>query len=391
MSELYDGDPCTTNGIEGTCKFLTKCKSVLEEIQKGVFPSMFCGFEGTQSIVCCTDSTASTITTRSPPMITTVTSHPITSTTSEATRLLPIVSEKVGDRATEMCKKYSQYAYETSDVLLSLIPSKNSKTLECAFEKEVLIVGGTLASRKEFPHMAQIGYITGSEIAWACGGSLISENFIITAAHCIWSHQLGAAKLARVGITNISDTSYLQTRNVQQIIKHPEYVGQKYNDIALLKMDRNFDMNSYVRPACVYTQESIPHSESIATGWGKVGFSQDDSKELLKVTLEFFTNEKCNKTYRRDIIQPGSSLSSGIVENLMVCAGSSGDFKDTCQGDSGGPLQIYHEDTAEIKCMYDIIGITSFGKSCGLAKNVPGVYTRVSAYMKWIEENVWPR
>lgn len=56
------------------------------------------------------------------------------------------------------------------------------------------------------------------------------------------------------------------------------------------------------------------------------------------------------------------------------------------QGDSGGPLQIYHSND-DIECMYDIVGITSFGKACS---GSPGVYTRVSKYIEWIENIVWP-
>lgn len=56
-----------------------------------------------------------------------------------------------------------------------------------------------------------------------------------------------------------------------------------------------------------------------------------------------------------------------------------------CQGDSGGPIQVYHSSLA---CMYTVVGITSFGKSCGI-ESVPGVYTRVSAYLDWIERVVW--
>lgn len=60
------------------------------------------------------------------------------------------------------------------------------------------------------------------------------------------------------------------------------------------------------------------------------------------------------------------------------------------QGDSGGPLQIYHEESEKNKCMYNIVGVTSFGQGCGLSKNHPGVYTRVSHYIQWIENIVWP-
>nr|XP_023021786.1 serine protease persephone-like [Leptinotarsa decemlineata] len=397
LAQLYDGDYCTTNdGTRGTCKYITKCQSALNDIRKGIYPSDICGFVGTQSIVCCTDPNSSTITkttTSSTTPRTTTTRMTITTrrSTTATTRKSTSADMKVGARAAEMCKQYAKFAYEKSeDSSLSLIPTF-SENLECAFEKIPLIVGGTKASRQEFPHMAQLGYISGSDTEWACGGSLISRNFVLTAGHCLWSQDLGAPKLVRVGITNVSDTNYLQVRNVKQIIRYPDYIGEKYHDIALLKMDRDYEMNPYVRPACIHTQKDIPYNNAIASGWGRIEFSGDDSKDLLKVVLEFFSTSQCNYTYRRDINQPGSSLAKGILEDTMICAGSTKEYRDTCQGDSGGPLQIYHEDTADIKCMYEIVGVTSFGQSCGLAKNVPGVYSRVSAYVKWIEDNVWPR
>lgn len=76
----------------------------------------------------------------------------------------------------------------------------------------------------------------------------------------------------------------------------------------------------------------------------------------------------------------------GITPN-MICAGDhSGWNKDTCQGDSGGPLQISHPKNM---CFFQVLGITSFGQGCG-GVNIPGVYTRVSHYLNWIEDIVWP-
>lgn len=113
-----------------------------------------------------------------------------------------------------------------------------------------------------------------------------------------------------------------------------------------------------------------------------VEYSGDKSDPLLKVTLDLFTYAECNDTFQYD---KNRRLRDGIVDATQFCAGSRTDNKDTCQGDSGGPLQVYHT----YHCMYSIIGVTSFGKACGLVNN-PGVYTRVSAYLPWIESVVWP-
>ncbi|XP_018562087.1 serine protease persephone [Anoplophora glabripennis] len=389
-ASLYEGDSCTLkNGNGGTCKYLTHCPAALQLLQSGVFPEI-CGFEGTQSIICCEGAaggkktTSTTTTTTKAPTRRTTTHEP------EVTSKVTVTNRTPGEVSKQKCKEYAQYAYDRSQSpTLSIIPHFGN-TLECAFEKLQLIVGGTLATRQEFPHMALIGYKTGDEIVWACGGSLISENFVLTAGHCLKNHQLGSAALIRVGLTNQSDHAHMQERTVNEVIAYPEYSFSKYHDIGLLRLSKKVNLDIYARPACLQTQKNIPFKKAIASGWGRVEYSGEGSNDLLKVVLEFFSLDKCNATYRRDIIAPNSNLKNGIIDDLMVCAGSSKELKDTCQGDSGGPLQVYHDESQGVKCMYDIVGVTSFGKSCGLAKNIPGVYTRVSAYIKWIEDTVWP-
>lgn len=96
-------------------------------------------------------------------------------------------------------------------------------------------------------------------------------------------------------------------------------------------MEDNWDLNTWVRPACLHTEKKLQYKNALASGWGKIDFAGDDSKDLLKVKLEIFAVEKCNQTYRRDITQPNSALQDGIIDDLMICAGSSTDYKDTCQ------------------------------------------------------------
>ncbi|KAJ8921896.1 hypothetical protein NQ315_008529 [Exocentrus adspersus] len=392
VTGLEEGDKCSfDDGTEGTCKFLTSCQSALQLIQTGVFPTNICGFEGTQSIVCCNDkssgattTTTTTTTTRAPETTTTTTETPDISTRVSITNRSP------GEISRKKCKEYAQYAYEKKrSPTLSIIP-QFSNILECPYERLQLIVGGALASRQEFPHMALIGYKTGDDVQWACGGSLISEYFVLTAGHCLKNRQLGSAALVRVGLTNQSDPTHMQESEVKEVIAYPEYVNTRYHDIGLLRLSKKIKLDIYSRPACLQSERNIAYKKAIASGWGKIEFSGDGSNDLLKVVLEFFGVDKCNSTYRREILNPNANLAEGIIEDTMICAGSTKDYKDTCQGDSGGPLQVYHDESEGIRCMYDIVGVTSFGKSCGLAKNVPGVYTRVSAYIKWIEDTVWP-
>lgn len=105
---------------------------------------------------------------------------------------------------------------------------------------------------------------------------------------------------------------------------------------------------------------------------------EETSDNLLKVDLNIFENNECKNLFQAD-----RRLSEGIVTE-QLCAGVPGQVKDTCLGDSGGPLQVI---LPENPCVQYIVGITSFGKYCG--GKAPGVYTRVSSYIDWIENIVW--
>lgn len=100
----------------------------------------------------------------------------------------------------------------------------------------------------------------------------------------------------------------------------------------------------------------------------------------MKAQLDLIDNLECKDAYNNVREVP-----NGITSRMLCAGDSQGNFsRDTCQGDSGGPLQtqdpIY-------SCLFQVIGITSFGLGCAL---VPGVYTKVSSYIHWIENTVWP-
>ncbi|XP_046409253.1 serine protease snake-like [Ischnura elegans] len=256
------------------------------------------------------------------------------------------------------------------------------------------IDGGIPALPSEFPHMAAVGYGAKSNIQWKCGGSLISENFILTAAHCLHGGKDGPPQWVLLGtLTLVKNETFLgesgQIHGVLRRIQHPEYKPPaKYNDVALLEIGPAFTRNpnsvlsKELHPACLATEDSYQWRSFVATGWGRVGFGGERSNELLKVELDVFDEAKCNKTFEVEI-RTTNQLMRGI-DSTMLCAGILSGGKDTCQGDSGGPLQF----ELKTECQYEIWGITSFGKVCSFA-NSPSVYMRVSAYVKWIEDIVW--
>lgn len=158
---------------------------------------------------------------------------------------------------------------------------------------------------------------------------------------------------------------------------HPSYRSpQQYHDVGLVELAKGVRFNQYARPACLNSQTNIPEKRALASGWGLTEFFGDSSEQLLKVTLDLFRFSDCRPKY-----ETSSKLSNGIMDDQQLCAGSYDAIKDSCQGDSGGPLQVYHS----VHCMYKVIGVTSFGKACGIGIGLPGVYARVSNYIDWIE------
>lgn len=391
--QRFVDDICTisSTGASGRCQLLANCPSAIQGLQSNIFPQT-CGFQGSQPIVCCVGGSQEPVTTK--PIVTqrpTTRSTPsrVTPTTQTVTkRPVSVGPQRVGDKSKQKCLEYGAYVFAESGVSLGVGPAGREDT--CEIQSITLIVGGKKAVPREFPHMALIGFEGESkEKKWQCGGSLISEQFILTASHCLYDQQYGDPKYIRIGdleLNNDRDEASPQEFNVLEKIRHPSYrPPSQYHDIALLKMDRRAELNQYARPACLHTERNINTNLVAASGWGKVGFTSDTSQALLKVTLETFTFPECSNAYRNNI---GIRLRNGIVDDTQLCAGSHNASKDTCQGDSGGPLQIV-KDEKEVHCMYSIIGVTSFGKACGVA-TIPGVYTRVSNYVEWIESIVWP-
>ncbi|XP_063602924.1 trypsin-1-like [Penaeus indicus] len=229
------------------------------------------------------------------------------------------------------------------------------------------IVGGTETEVNEYPWMA--GLISNGN--FICGGAVIADEWVLTAAHCAVIMDNNDAVFLGDHDYSIASEANAYAIRVSQIVIHPRYNRNTLeNDIALLKLSSKitWPSDNTVAPVCLPAAgESFSDVSAIVTGWGAQSESGGYLPQLYEVTVSTLTNEECNARY-----------DGGILDG-MICAGEGG--KDSCQGDSGGPM-IYNDNGPYVE-----IGIVSWGIGCA-RPNYPGVYVRVNNYLTWIDSYI---
>ncbi|XP_075119022.1 chymotrypsin-like elastase family member 1 isoform X2 [Leptodactylus fuscus] len=235
------------------------------------------------------------------------------------------------------------------------------------------VVGGSDAAPNAWPWQISLQYESAGNWYHTCGGSLIRANRVLTAAHCVDRDVNFRVSLGDHNLSVNEGTE--QIIAVSSIRKHanwnPNNVAVGF-DIAILFLASSASLNSFVKLASLPADGAVlAHNHPcIISGWGRTSTGGPLPATLQQAPLPVVAHSTCS----------GFLYWGSTVKTTHVCAGGNG-VQAGCNGDSGGPLNC------EVNGVYQVHGIASFVSGLGCnAYLKPTVFTRVSAYISWINE-----
>ncbi len=236
------------------------------------------------------------------------------------------------------------------------------------------IIGGSDVDARNYSFMVSVGQRRDSEFSQFCGGALIADTWVLTAAHCVEDTEPEAVAVMLGSQTASSGGTVV---DIAGILVHPEWTGtisQGY-DLALLRLSSRLDLEALsLRTVDLVTEDdagALTGAGTLATtiGWGT---SDNPSDALQEVHVPITSEDVCAAAYPQV-----------RTFDTQICAGAQGGGIDSCQGDSGGPFLV--RNGADDRWLH--AGITSWGEGCGLAGK-PGIYGRTSHMAAWVHQQL---
>jgi trypsin len=226
-------------------------------------------------------------------------------------------------------------------------------------DADLRIINGSLSDKRFLVSLqSKIG---SNKFVHFCGGTLVGERSVVTAAHCV---RYGAPARLFFNSTDLQKVSFVS--GVAQVIIHPRYPANREYDIAVVEADKVVPA-SVPRLVLARKEPKIGKMMTVA-GWGRTFENQTNSgvTKLLETNVPITSRASCEKSYKNT-----------VKTNIQVCAGYRKGGRDSCQGDSGGPL--FSGNT--------LFGVVSWGRGCARPL-LYGVYTRVAALRNFLDETI---
>ncbi|XP_028254776.1 atrial natriuretic peptide-converting enzyme isoform X3 [Parambassis ranga] len=234
------------------------------------------------------------------------------------------------------------------------------------------ILGGRVSRRGAWPWQCSL---QSGQSGHVCGCVLIARRWALTVAHCFEGRESAELWKVVLGLNNLDHPGvHSQSRGVRTIIVHPRYNRAVVDyDISVVQLDSEVEETPFVRPVCLPQPGQLPSPDSYCyiTGWGHMGNRMPF--KLQEGEVRIISLSQCQSYFDMKTITP-----------RMLCAGYDAGTVDSCMGDSGGPL-VCEEDGGR----WTLFGLTSWGSVCFSKVLGPGVYSNVTHFTPWIQQQVY--
>nr|XP_027237486.1 CLIP domain-containing serine protease 2-like isoform X2 [Penaeus vannamei] len=250
-----------------------------------------------------------------------------------------------------------------------LIPSEQ----QCGFPEP----SGRLSDlqrRGAWPWFASLSATSGSNFRPISGGSLITRRHVLTTGHTLLGHISQQPKYARLGEYDLSvenDAPYIELAILR--FQEAGYNADNTRDVGVITLERDVVFNDFIRPVCLpfnYKDEDFVNQHLAVVGYGRTSDGKLSSLPVAAV-VPVVDLATCRQRYKNN----------HRITDSVICAGG---YNDACTGDSGGPLHYFDVNSKR----FYVVGLVAFGATLCGQSDLPGGYTRVGAFLDWINDAI---